>query len=56
MGAGAGINAREASRSSPVDRDEVIHADALNDEELTLAVRLAVHVMGGLRGYCAAPT
>src|SRR5262244_2898309 len=38
------------------DRHEVIHADALHDEELAWAVRLAVHVMRGLRRQCAALT
>src|SRR5262244_2372204 len=51
---GAGV--RTASRSSAADRHEVIHADALHDEELAWAVRLAVHVMRGLRRQCAALT
>src|SRR5262245_51940380 len=47
---------RTAWRSSAADRHEVIHADALHDEELAWAVRLAVHVMRGLRRQCAALT
>src|SRR4029077_18507071 len=55
MGAGVGMHARKASCSSPADRHEVIHADALHDEELAWDVRLAVNVMRGLSGHCAPP-
>ena len=50
------MHVRTASRTSSSDRHEVIHADALHDEKLAWAVRLAVHVMRGLRRHCAALT
>jgi len=43
-----------SATSSPADRHEVVHANALHDEELARAVGLAVHVMRRLRRYRAA--
>src|SRR5215471_10974850 len=37
--------------SSSADRHEVVHADALHDEEPACGVDLAVHVMRGLRRH-----
>ena len=37
--------------SSPADRNEVVHADALHDEKLARAIGLAMHLMRGLRRH-----
>ena len=40
--------------NSPADRNEIVHANALHDEELARAIGLAVHVVRRLRRYRAA--
>ena len=39
--------------NSPADRNEIVHANALHDEELAWAIALPVHVMRRLRRYSA---